>query len=405
MRPGNWAFELLLALGCLWLAAARPAAAEDDPLARRIDLDLRGKTVLEAVRQLNERGKIDLLIGRDIADSKSLLTQLLSVEMRDTTLRGAVEWVARALGTRYRLEDGGRTVEFTSSYAWLEKEPIEIQYYNIGGLAEVEEAAAFLAQIKELLKVYAMRSQQYALILRASDFRLQANFPSVLHARLALILRAMAYPGRVPRSLKSEAPLDARRLEEALSAHVRCNYEEVPLPEVLADLSFQADVNLGFDQVALSGRPYPLIRLHAEEEALADVLVKVGEQAGLEGSLFDPPYGVWLTEEPPLLGRSGSRELLWTDVPVAGYAVRPLAREMGGEVLALLVKKSIPLDVRSDPSMGVIYHERSGNLVVVAPAEVQESVERFLARLLEEQELEKIAHPPSAPPPSGGSGE
>ncbi|GEM_PF-2588873 len=369
-------------LVCIALGFASVRASQD-PLDRRIDLDLRGENLLGVQKQLAARSRMDVLIGRDVAHPSEFKRTRVYLEMRDVSVRTAADWVARALGTRYRLLDQGTALEFTSSYAWLEATPPVVRTLNLGGLVDPDDPSRFLSQVKELIKVYALRAPTYSIRMRP-DGRLQAFLPPVLQDRLVAALRAMSNPGRVPVRTETSAPPGTARIQTALDRPVRVACEDRPLPEVLAVLAFQTEVNLGFDHRVLRDRSTPHLRLRLRDEPLRRALQAVAEQAGLRGSSIDPHGGIWLMADPPWWTQAGSRRLLWEDVPVIGYAVRALAEREGGEIVVRRAKRAMPTDLRTDPSVAVVYHERSGNLIVIAPSEAQETVEQVLARAKEE---------------------
>jgi hypothetical protein len=244
-----------------------------------------------------------------------------------------------------------------------------------------EEREEFLAELRELLKVYAVRAPDYSLRLRSSDRRLEAFLAPELHARLETILRTMSNPGRVPRARPLPGAAERAALAAALERPVRATYEDWPLPEVLFDLAFQAEVNLGFDHVAFRDRAVPRLTLALGEVPLERALAAVVRQAELGAVVRDAPTGLWLDAREE--GAAGMRELLWEGLPVVGYAVAPLVEKMPPDKLVAQARDRIPRDVAVDASVAVVYHERSGNLIVAAPALTQRRLENWLAGLLE----------------------
>ncbi|MHC4883836.1 MAG: hypothetical protein ACYTGH_02000 [Planctomycetota bacterium] len=347
-----------------------------DPLERRVDLDLMDKGLTELVKQLTVRSGIDVLIGDDVALPKEFDSRRLYIETRSMTIRESADWVARSLGTRYRVADGGRTLIFTSSYAFLDRVQPVTRFLNLGGLTTRVDQKAFLGQLQELLKVYLLKEPEYTLRLQGNKLMLMAHLPPVLQERLKATFRLLGKAGRPVKEVGAAPTFTFP--QERLSHAVTATYTDWTLANILRDLSFQTGVPIGFDHAPFFGKDMPELSLKLGRTtlgaALKDLCVRIGFQALLpaEGG------GVWLSAAPGAKRRLGSRELLWEALIVRAYAVRSLAEKRGRAELTKAVSGAVCDDLRQDPSIGFIYHERSGNLIVIGPATVQDAVAHAL---------------------------
>ncbi|MFW5858120.1 MAG: hypothetical protein ACOCX4_09595, partial [Planctomycetota bacterium] len=348
-RKPLWLLALLL---CGALFTGAPCGAADrSPLDARIDLDLDGADLGAAAQQLTLRSDADFLVWPDVARPEEFGRHRLHLQLRNATVRRCADWVARALGARYRVVRGGRTVIFTSSYEWLDEVTPEHRFYDLGGIAAWEERDAFLPVARELVRVYALKEPAYSLRMQASDKRLHAILAPELHERLQKALRAMANPGRVPAPARADPALAAARA--SLERPVRVACDGWTLPELLSDLAFQADRNIGFDHTLLRERELPRLRLSLGMVPLREALAAICDKAGFAGWMLDPPDGIWLHREDHPTEATATRELLWEGLPVVGYAARGAAERLGADALAARARLAIPPDLRSDPSVTV----------------------------------------------------
>ncbi|MBN1256335.1 MAG: hypothetical protein JXA52_01370 [Planctomycetes bacterium] len=356
---------------------------------QRVDLDLNGKNLGEVLAELKEKSGVDFIVEQDVARPEEFPQQVLYFDLRGLTLQQSLDWITRALGTRYRVGEDGKTIVFSSSYGWLDEITPIYNAIPLGMITTWEEREDFCLQVKELMKLYAVREPQYQIRLREADYRLEVNLPEELQSRLNASFRAMLNPGKIPQPRNPEAAIDLQGLEQTLAKKVLLDSVNTPLNEILAELSFQADINIGFDHLPFWNRRIPALTLPRGETTLAEALAVICTRTKLGGWLLSPSQGLWLTVQEVDEDRSfryySGRELLWEDVPVRGYAVPMLARRLGEEKLLEKVRGMLPLDVATDPSVGAIYHARGGNLILIAPEGVQEIVEDGLARLDFEQ--------------------
>jgi len=377
-------------LACALLTALPLRAA--DLLEKRIDIDLLDGSLEKAYNQLIRRSGIDVLVGADVGPTDAYDRMDLHLQARDISVRQAADWIARARGVRYRIADGRTTLVFTSSYDWLAREPVELATWKLGGLTTREQYPAFLETLRELLKIYELRSGEYTLTIDRQTNTLQASLPSVLQQRLEAILRAMNRQGRDPQGGPPPRAEALVGLARTLETPVVVVYREERLPQITADLALQANINIGFSTLEVADRLETPLSLDLGEVPLATALRELARVCELGGFLPAPPGGIWLKKSFRAASVAGSRELFWEGVEVQGFAARPLAEAMGAGILAQRVRQGLSEDALLDPSVGVAYHLNSGNLIVVAPAEEQRRAELVLATLYAQS-----AAPPTGP--------
>ncbi len=369
-------FTLLAALFGALAGASAPAAEADDPFDRVIRLDLWGRHLGEAISQITERSGVDVRVSPRYIHPREFPLHVLYLKAGAISARQAVEWLSRALDCRYRI-DGPHAVWLTGGYDWLKQEPPEIMIENLGGLVGPRDnLEAFQAQLSELVKTHAL-FQIYSVRLESPDLKLVAILPDTLKTRLQQALVAMSNPGE---PIRPPAP---RRLEpgetellERLQAKVVANYRQQDLLDVLVDLSLQSNLNLAFDHDAFPPGQPPRLDLSLGETSVRHCLETLATRLGLGGVELYPP------REKAGWRRAASRAFLWENLVVKGYAVRDLATRLGsGEVLILKLRERVCPYTWQDPSAAMVFHQRSGNLIVIAPPEVQAELQAELYRL------------------------
>ncbi|MHC4870516.1 MAG: hypothetical protein ACYTFY_01600 [Planctomycetota bacterium] len=346
----------------------------------RIDIDLWNKSLQDAITQLTSRSGIDFIAAADISKPENFKNIKTFIQARNISALDAAEWIARAIGVRYRMADNGTTVIFTSSYHWLDKEKPVAKFYNIGGLLDWKDQKSFIVTIKELLKVYAVKSPEYSIRIRSDDQRLFAYLPDTLQDRLIAVLRAMSSKGRT--AVKQDIPDYLSDLKNKLTVPIIFDYRDTEIQLIIADLSFQGNFNIGFSTNQMKGLLNKKVTFNNGACLLSEALKILCRKLNLAGFSYDPPHGIWLTNNTNEAGRTvGSRQILWESVPVQSFYIKNLINKKNLDTITRSLKNQISLDTVNDPSVSLTYHEHSGNLIVIAPASDQVRLENYLYSL------------------------
>lgn len=360
-------------------------AAEVNISEKQIDLDLWDKNLEEAIIQLTSRSGIDFTVATDVSRPENFKNIKLYAQARNITVLEAAEWVSRSIGTRYRITDNGTTIEFTSSYQWLDNIPATSSFYNTGGLLDWRDKDRFLNNIRELLKVYAIKEPEYTIRLRNDDQRLFAYLPRILQERVITILRAMGSKGEAPRKNEVNA-IYTKELENKLNNPVVFDYNDTPLQVIIADLAFQANVNIGITTESIIKDINRKITIKKENCSLDEALKYLCTKISFAGISYDPPHSLWLTKSTADVGRIvGSRMILWENVPIQSYHVGNVVTDKNSDKILKLIKKSISEDSLVDPSVSVIYHKHSGNIIAIAPINEQIKIENCLYKIINQE--------------------
>jgi len=364
---------------CL-LAAAAAGEPAPSPFDRTLRLELWGKHLGDAVSQITERGGVDLRVAAGFIKPKEFPTRTLWLQADRITVRQAVEWLARALDCRYRI-DGPTSVKLSGSYEWLQ-EPEEILIEPVEPLVGKLGAKPFEDKLSELVKVASL-FQNCSLRLEEPDLKLVAILPKRLRNILGESLTAMQRTG-LPLRPPAERRLGEMETEllQALRKQVVARYREQDAAAVLRDLSLQSGLLIGFDHRPFLTRPVPPITLDLGQTTVRQALEGLAAALGLKGCELWPPHCVWLTAEPRKWTPAAGRAFLWEELQVRSYAIGPLLKAWGGgEVVALQVRRRAVPNLWADPSTAVVFHPVSANLIVVAPEEAQDAVLRELCIL------------------------
>ena len=372
-RPASPVLGVLAAL-VVWCA---PAAAAD--AAPRIDLDFSGIDLGHAVDQFSDRTGLDVMINPDVARPEEFGRRRLFLSARSMPVTQALDWIARALGTRYRYDAGRRSVWFTSSYSWVSPDGAPVEMYTLGGLIGSDGRAAFMARLQELCKTPDCFGELYTMRLRDGEERLVLIQPPVIQQRLHAILSTLGAPPMPIRAPEADAGLAA--IATALEQPVYVDYRGMSLPAALMDLAGQCGVNIAFDPACLEQGAPPKVTVPGGEMPARAALDAVCRAAGLARWVPEVPMAVWLEKTGGSWARMGSRRLIWEEAVAVSYALGPLAQDPGGEAAAHLVRRALSPDWREDAAVGVVYHPDRQALVVVGPEPMQAEVAAVLAQL------------------------
>ncbi len=381
-RLHRTAMRLLLTIAVL----TAPAVAADEgkaaaPLEQEIRLDTWGKDLGQVLASLTKQSHVDVRVAVSFLKPKDFSFYTLYFYAESITVRQAVEWLARAIGCRYRVEAPSAVI-LTGSYDWL-REPEEILIEPVASLLGPKEpAASFEAKMAELVKVHTL-FQAYSLRLEAPDYKLVAVLPARLKRILQESLMAMSQPGAPLNPPAGEILGEAEtELLQALRRTLVVRYKNVTAEEAIRDLALQSGLNIAFDHTPFLTRPLPRITIDLGQTTARQAIEALAESLGLAGCEMWPPRSVWLTAAPRKWCEAASREILWENLTVRAYAISVLAKKFGGgEVVAHHLRRQVRPDAWLDPATALVYHGQSDNLVIVAPPALQDKILRELCRL------------------------
>lgn len=392
VRRGRTALLALL----LTLAAPGARSGEEspppprEPIDQTVNLDLWGKDLSEALSQIIEQTNIDIFVSGNFLHPKQFPSVKVLLTAQKLPARTAVEWLCRAIGCRYRIEKP-RLVTFSDQYDWMKEEPRA--YMPTSSLDSLmrkgQTPAEFRGQLRELMRVNSLFGEFYNIDVeveqvgpRETKTNLVAMLPDTLRGYLQKSLDAMAAPGEEIAPPAGEPPLDPdeNAMLKKLQAKVFVNYKDYSVRQALADLARQSGVNIGFDHDPFRKRPLPTLNLDLGETTLGKALEELGKAMGLAGYELMPPEAVWLTETGKPMAQAVSREFLWDNLTVRAYRAAGLPGAEGdGRALIERVKRNACPRLWDDPATSMLYHDCSGNLIVIAPAAAQRLVLRELS--------------------------
>ncbi len=385
----------LALLAALFVAAhaGRVAAAQDTgALDKTIAVDLWGRHLGDAVSQVTERSKVDVVVDPHFVRPREFRKHRLYLEASRLPVRTVIEWLCRALGCRYRTT-GPHSVLLTDTYSWMEeKRTFCIPSYSLDSLmAPGQTVKDFERKLWEIVKPNALFGPAFYLRIevdfindREQTRRLVAVLPHTLKQYLEEALQAMAAPGQpiqASRSAKAH-PEQAELINRLRKPIVLDAKKKWSVRQVLREIRLQAGIQVAFDHEPFRSEPPPRIGLALGEVTAREAIEATAESLGFNGYESMPPGSVWLTTAARRWTTAASREFLWEGLVLKSYAVGDLVQAVGGgEVLCHRIRRGVCVDTWKDPATAVVYHVRSGNLLVLAPPDVQDAVVRELVRL------------------------
>lgn len=377
---------ILLVLGVLITGAALARAGEGFvPWESKVNLAVHGAGLGEAFSQINAQTGVTIQPSRAVAGAAGeIWREPVHLDANNISLRQALELLSRLAGCRYRAT-AANTIRLDGAYEWLDRRKFALIITNVETLLGAQRDIGALEQnIEELTKILTLFDAGfYARIEEQGEqVKLVATVPEDLKP---LFERAL---GLLEQRGESVAPPEQELIDPAERALIGALYKPVvaayrgrPLPEVVADLSTQAGVNIGYAQIGLRDAKTPLIDFDAGQLSLREAVIKLAALAGYRGIELSAPNLIWLGTRESDWGRLSPREQLWADTAVVrAYYVDDFAGEAGGELLAHQVRLRVLPEVWLDPLAAVIYHKPSGNLLAIASEPVQREVYAALSR-------------------------
>ncbi len=381
-------FCLLTAL--LSLAAAVPVAGEspDPVLRRRLRVEAWNAPLMDLMRTVSRETGVTLRISPALIPPEEVPDRRVFLDTGEVSLGLLLEFLSRDLDCRYRL-DGPDAVWLSAGYDWLSREegihePVPYRH-RVGTLLSARQTPSdFLQQTLEAIRIHALLDDAFV-TLEEPHLGIVAMLPPRLRDTLHETLLAMSEPGLpldnpVPDTMD---PSLARLVQDLRRRRILLHYRDQPLPAVLRDISTQAGVTVVLSAAAASRLAEKSVSLDTGEISAQEGIDRLRESLGLSGVELYPGGGVRLTDSALGWPRHAaiSRAFLWEEAVVRAYDVYPLeARYPSGDDLARYIRERVQPDAWLDPATGIVFHEPSGNLIVVASPDLQERVHAELSR-------------------------
>ncbi len=398
LTPPNPASRYCLPLVCMLIlsvsvnsdaghATDAPATAFD----KRIDLDLWDKHLGDAVSQITERSNVDVVIDTDFIRPKEFVRHKLYLRARQIRTRMAIELLARAIGCRYRATGPG-SVLLGGGYSWMkEKQRILIPRFSLDSLlAPGQSVKSLQSTLDEIVKTNALMGSSCCLRIEenyvgenATTKQLVAVLPTTLKQYLEQALAAMSKPGQVIRAPEMD-PLDPEEIEliSKLRKPVVIHCRNWSVEQIIQDIALQTGIYVAFAQPPGTKGKFPRITMNLGEVSARRAIETLAKKLGFGGFEYMPDKCVWLSPDPRKWTRASTREFMWDNMLLKSYAAKSIAAAMGsGEVLSHHIRHHVCVDTWKDPATAVVYHRKSGNLLVLAPPNVQKMVMQELVKL------------------------
>lgn len=352
----------------------------DEP---KITLEVWGEGINVAISQIGKQSGVMPIISSAVSGGELKNTKLY-LSGKKMPLQQTVEWLARALGCRYRVINNEK-IMMTPGYDWLTVKKYGVILRNIETLIGIhhpserrEKITRFEKMLGELLKIVSIFEPEFRVRLEehdATQIKLNAQVPAELKPLFVRAFTALENPGEnftTPKPLLM-SNVERQLIEKLNTANVIVAYRERSLQEIINDLSAQSGLNIGFEQ-ARNWSP-PTLTLELGTVNIQVALMALAKKLGLANVEMSPPHGVWLSNHKRAWQNMPSREVLWVDnVELKCYSLNALSGKVDGEQLAHWVRNNVFPHIWLDPLATVVYHHLSNNLLIIAPAKTQQAV-------------------------------
>ncbi len=362
---------------------------------KRIDIDVAGGTIGEAISQITQQTGIIILPSKQVnGKSGDVWNEKIYLQGKKISLRQAVDWLAAIMGCRYHISSD-RKIHFDYGYGWVDRRDFDMMLRNVeNAVGKDRDVQAFERIIDEITKILTLFDSAFYTRIeeQGEQIKLVINMPAALKKIFETVLGDFEVSGEaIGLNKPLTLPADERELIAKLYSPVIAAYKKRPLPEVLSDLSLQSGVNICFDQNLFRGGKYPVISLDKGKMTLRAALEQIVLITHFKGISISLPNSVWLSTYPGKWGHMTGREFLWGgNTEVRCYSLNGVSPQLiEGNYLAYQIKMKVSPQSWLDPLASVVYHQVSNNLIVVAGADVQSDVEKALRRYVEKARNKK----------------
>ena len=360
----------------------------DSKLRERVSYDFAGMPFEKVLQKVSADTGLNIIPLKSVVNSK-LYKNDTFMSVRDMAVGQLLDWLAGAINAKYRIFTDGR-IYFSQNYEWVEVNKFGMLFIDlknmINGAQELEEFDNGVAELTKVITLfddnYYIRTEQ-----QADMIKLVAHIPQELKPVFVQVIDAFKKEGKTVAEYQSTVGGDnkqADELKKRLLAVKEVNYPYQPLNKVIQRLEEDFGVNIGCpNSVFYLKNGLPEISLKLGKVSLKEALECVIEKTPLRGAELSIPNGVWLTEYDSDWQQAVSRRFLWGDtLEVRSYKIPELNLLIPGALLAEEIMHRIAVRAWLDPLASVFFHEKTGNLIVLADVDTQNKVFAALQELV-----------------------
>ena len=380
--------RLFLSIILLWVGVAGSSQAETLDLQRilrkKVTINFDGVTLENVIQSAADITGLDIIPLKSISDNRSQKDKIY-LNVKDMPVEQLIDWLAGVLGARYRIYPDGR-VYLSENYEWVEINKFGMLFIDlekmISGSQELEQ---FDSSISEITKIITLFDDNYYLRIeeQADMIKLVAHIPRELKAIFIKLIEQFNQTGTSINNYKTPDNVGQSELVSKLASVKKINYPYSPLNVIIKKLEIDYGVNIACSSSVYSDNDLPPeVSLKLGKVTLKEAIECVIEKTSLEGAELSLPNGIWLTKYKSNWQEAVSRRFLWSDtIVIRSYNIQNLNMVVPGDILVEQIINNVAVRAWFDPLASILFHKKSGNLIVLAGIKTQNRVLAALKQL------------------------
>ena len=380
--------RLFLSIILLWVGIAGSSQAGtldlQSILRKKVTINFDGVTLENVIQSAADVTGLDIIPLKSISDNRSQKDKIY-LNVKDMPVEQLIDWLAGVLGARYRIYPDGR-VYLSENYEWVEINKFGMLFIDlekmISGSQELEQ---FDSSISEITKIITLFDDNYYLRIeeQADMIKLVAHIPRELKAIFIKLIDQFNQTGTSINNYKTPDNVGQSELVSKLASVKKINYPYSPLNVIIKKLEIDYGVNIACASYVYSDNDLPLeVSLKLGKVTLKEAIECVIEKTSLEGAELSLPNGIWLTKYKSNWQEAVSRRFLWSDtIVIRSYNIQNLNMVIPGDILVKQIMNNVAVRAWLDPLASILFHKKSGNLIVLAGIKTQNRVLAALKQL------------------------
>lgn len=380
--------RLFLSIILLWVGVAGSSQAGtldlQSILRKKVTINFDGVTLENVIQSAADVTGLDIIPLKSISDNRSQKDKIY-LNVKDMPVEQLIDWLAGVLGARYRIYPDGR-VYLSENYEWVEINKFGMLFIDlekmISGSQELEQ---FDSSISEITKIITIFDDNYYLRIeeQADMIKLVAHIPRELKAIFIKLIDQFNQTGTSINNYKTPDNVGQSELVSKLASVKKINYPYSPLNVIIKKLEIDYGVNIACASYVYSDNDLPPeVSLKLGKVTLKEAIECVIEKTSLEGAELSLPNGIWLTKYKSNWQEAVSRRFLWSDtIVIRSYNIQNLNMVIPGDILVKQIMNNVAVRAWFDPLASILFHKKSGNLIVLAGIKTQNRVLAALKQL------------------------
>ena len=384
---------ILLTLFPLYSYSNVTADELTEKLNKKVSLDIINIPLEKALQHISRHTNLEIIPLNSLTIDNRLTSTRIFLQVKDMPVKQLLDWLAKTINTHYRVFNDGR-VYLSDCYEWIANNQFGMLFLDVSNLAknhnELENFDNILTEVTRIVSLF--DNNYYARIEEQGNIiKLVAHTPKDLKPFFHNLIIECTQKGKniFYKNIFTQPELE--EFKKKIKTIKNIQYPYLSLPEIIRKLENDFNINIGFNSLLFNNNTNPpKLSLKPGKVSFKEAIETLINKTSFNGIEISLPDGVWLTKRKAKWEIMNSASFLWiNNITINSYHIPKLNLKINGERIAEEIKLQICPQTWFDPLASVIYHKKSGNLLVIADKKTQDKVLTALQELAKRLKVNK----------------